>query len=277
MTKRRRIILTALGVLAAVAVSASVGLGSMEPSNDRDWTPDNARLPWAEFRGDSVVVHNVRNASYRSTESFDVAWEDRAYDLRRLNSVWFGVEPFDPGFEGPAHTFVSFGFDDGRFLAASVELRKEKGESFSPVKGILNRFEIMYVLADERDVVKLRSNYRHDDVYLYPVRTTRERMRTALEDVLRRANALREEPEFYNTVFNNCTTNLADHVNRIVPGRVPHGYQMLLPGYSDRLAYDLGLVDSELPFEQARERYHINARALKHADDPEFSLRIRGL
>ena len=268
---RRRISLVLLATLSAL-----VGWWlAMEPSNQRPWSPDNARVAWAEFRGDSIFVHNVRNTRYRTTSDFDVAWENRAYDLRELRSVWFGVEPFSRDWRGPAHTFVSFGFADGRFLAASVEIRRERGEIFSPLRGILNQFEIIYVLADERDVVRLRTNYRNDNVYLYPVRTTPENMRTALVDVLQRANRLRQRPEFYNTLWNNCTTNLARHVNRIAPGRVPRSYRLVLPGYSDEMALELGLLDTDLPIEQARRRFHINDRAHQHADAPDFSQRIR--
>jgi hypothetical protein len=262
-------------IAAAILVVALAAWSRVRPSNTRDWTPDNARLAWAELDGDSVVVHNVRNARYRTADDYTVAWEDRAYDLRRLRTAWYAVEPFEEDWRGPAHTFVSFGFDDGRFLAASVEIRKEKGETFSPLKGLLKRFELIYVLADERDVVTLRTSHRRDQVYLYPIRATPAQARAMLVDVLRRANELRERPEFYNTLTSNCTSNLVRHVNRIAPRRVPWSPRTLLPGYSDALAYDLGLIDTDLPFAQARERFHINERALKHADAPDFSLRIR--
>jgi hypothetical protein len=258
-----------------VFLGAAGAWSLVRPSNRRDWNADNARTAWAEFRGDSVIVHNVRDARYTTTESYTVAWEDRAYDLRRLRSAWFAVEPFEKDWRGPAHTFVSFGFDDGRFLAASVEIRKEKGEEYSLLKGVLKRFELIYVLADERDAVALRTNHRRDDVFLYPVRATPRQARAMFTDVLRRANALRERPEFYHTVSNNCTSNLVRHVNRISPRRVPWSPRTLVPGYSDELAYELGLIDTDLPFPQARERFRINDRALRYADAPDFSLRIR--
>jgi hypothetical protein len=247
----------------------------VRPSNRRDWNPDNARTAWAEFRGDSVIVHNVRNARYITPERYTVAWEDRAYDLRTLRSAWYAVEPFEKDWRGPAHTFVSFGFDDGRFLAASVEVRKEKGEDYSLLKGVLKRFELIYVLADERDAVALRTNHRRDDVFLYPVRATPRQARAMLTEVLQRANELRERPEFYDTFTNNCTSNLVRHVNRVSPRRVPWSPRTLVPGYSDELAYELGLIDTDLPFAQARERFRINDRAARYANDPNFSLRIR--
>jgi hypothetical protein len=125
--------------------------------------------------------------------------------------------------------------------------------------------------------VRLRTNVRRDPVYLYPVRATPAQARAMLVDMLRRANQLAAHPEWYNTLTNTCTTSIVGHVNRIVPEKVPMSVKVLFPGYSDRLAYDLGLIDTRLPFEQAREAFHVNARALRWGDSPQFSLRIRGM
>jgi len=247
-----------------------------EPSNDRDWTLDQARLPWAEFAGRRVVVHNVRHARYRSTQDYDVAWEDRSYDLDRLRSAWFMVEPFESqDWEGPAHTLMSFGFEGDDYVAISAEIRKEKGEAFSPWKGLLRQYEIMYVVGDERDLIQLRTNYRRDPVYLYPVRAPRERIEQMFVSMLRRANHLRQEPEHYNTLTNTCTTNIVRHVNELIPGRVPWSYKILLPGYSGELAYDLGQIDTELPFPAAKKHFRIDDDALRAAGREDFSRRIR--
>lgn len=268
--KKRAIVATALAPVL-------VWYLAQRPSNQRDWTPDNARTARADFRGDSVWVHDVRNTDYVTTQRYTVHWEDRAYDLRQVQRAWFLVEPFSKDWRGPAHTLVSFQFADGKFLAVSAEIRKEKGEVFSPLLGLLRRFEMTYVVADERDVVRLRTNFRRDPVYLYPVRATPAQARAMLVDMLTRANHLADHPEWYNTLTNTCTTSIVWHVNRLAPDRVPHSLKVLFPGYSDRLAYDLGLIDTDLPFEQARERFHVNARALQAGDSPDFSLRIRGL
>jgi Domain of unknown function (DUF4105) len=269
----RRLALRAAALLLAGGAALWV---PVRPSNARDWTPDNARLARATVRGDSLFVSNVRHARYASEADFTVAWEERAYDLRELESAWFVVEPFEERWEGPAHTLVSFGFRGGEYLAVSVEIRKEEGERYSMLKGVMKRFELVYVVADERDVVKLRSNHRRDDVYVYPVRAPREKVRAMLVDMMARVEELAEEPEFYNTFTNNCTSNLVRHVNRVTPRRVPpFSPRVLLPGYSDRLAYELGMIDTSLPFEDARERFRINDRALRWADAPDFSRRIR--
>jgi hypothetical protein len=160
---RRRILRFILRLMAIVIVGYLILIVLVRPSNDRDWSLDQARMVSAVFSDDSVQIQNVRNARYRSTTDFDVRWEDRRYDLRKLESVWFIVEPFSH-WRGPAHTFLSFGFSDGQYVAISVEIRKEKGESFTPQSGLLRQYELAYVVGDERDLIGLRANYRHDDL-----------------------------------------------------------------------------------------------------------------
>jgi hypothetical protein len=274
---RRRNLLVLTAVLLVVFLLSQIF--GPRPSNRRDWMPDQARLPRVELEGRRVRVHNLRNASYRSTSDYDVAWEERTYDLDRLRSAWFAVEPF-AGWKGPAHTLMSFGFDgleeeDDDYLAVSVEIRKERGEEFSPWKGLVRQYELMYVLGDERDLIGLRTNHRRDRVYLYPVRAPRERLEQMLVGMLRRANHLAGEPEFYNTLTNTCTTNIVRHVNELVPGRVPWSYKVLLPGYSDELAYDLGLIDTDLPFEEAQRRFRIDQKAQRLGIREDFSAAIR--
>lgn len=269
---RRRL---ALLVILLTAGVVAFWLFGPQPSNDRDWTPDQRALPWAEFSGRRVTVHNVRYARYRSSDDYDVTWEDRSYDLDRLRSAWFLVEPFGRDWEGPAHTLMSFGFEGGDFLAISAEIRKERDEEFSPWKGLLRQYEIMYVVGDERDLIQLRTNFRRDPVYLYPVRASRERIEQMFVGMLRRANRLREKPEHYNTLTNTCTTNIVRHVNELVPRRVPWSYKVLLPGYSDELAYELGLIDTDLPFPEAKRHFRINDAALRAGGREDFSQRIR--
>ena len=246
----------------------------VRPSNTRDWTPDQQRVATATIDGDSVLVRNVRNAHYRSSSDFDVRWEERRFDLRKLDSVWFVVEPF-ADWRGPAHTFLSFGFGGDEFVAISVEIRKERGESFSPWLGLLRQYELMYVVGDERDLIGLRANHRQDDVYLYPIRATRAGMRKLFLAMLERANALAAQPEFYNSLTSNCTSNIVDHIELIAPGRIPSSYKTLLPGYSDDLAYDLGLIDTALPRTQYRAAHRINDLAATHAEAADFARAIR--
>lgn len=262
-------------LVAVIALSYLALTLFVHPSLDRDWTPDQVVLARATLSGNTATVTNIRNIEYRTTKDYDVHYYDKTFDLDTLDSVWYMVEPFSGHGAGAAHTLLSFGFEDGSYVAISVEIRKEKGESFSPVKGILRQYELVYVIADERDVIKLRSNYRKDDVFLYPVKTTKENMRKLFVSMLERANKLATEPEFYNTLTSTCTTNLVAHVNDIVPGRVPFSYKVLMPAYSDELARAIGLIDDSLSIEDLRAKYRINDRAELYADDPLFSEKIR--
>lgn len=266
-------IILVIVVLVVVAYTALIFI--VRPSNDRDWALDQAVLPYAEINGDQVSVYNIRNFSYTSTSDYTPAYYDATFDLDKIKNIYFVVEPFS-GYVGAAHTFLSFEFEGDKFISISVEIRKEKGESFSAVKGLLRQYELTYVIADERDVVKLRSNYRHDKVFVYPVKTTPEKMRAVFLSMIERANKLKAEPEFYNTIASNCTTNIAKHVNRISPKRVPWDITFLLPEEADRYVYKLGLIDNALPFEETRATHFINDFAGQYADSSDFSLKIRG-
>ena len=226
------------------------------------------------MEGPLVTIHDVRDFRYRDTTDWDASWYDATYDTRQLSRAWFIVEPFS-GFEGAAHTMVSFGFDDGRFVTFSVEIRREKGETFSVVGGLFRQFEIVYVVGDERDLVQLRSNHRKDTVYLYPARASKERIVAFFLDMVARMNALHERPEFYDSFTNNCTTNLVRHFEKVAGVDVPYDRRTLLPAYSDELAYALELIDTDVPLAQVRERYRINERAMAANNQDDFSLRIR--
>lgn len=257
-------------------VLVAAGHALVPASNDRDWRIDQAVPAEASRSGDRLVVKNVRNFRYRSADEFTPAYYDSEFDLKELRSVWYVVEPFST-WQGAAHTFVSFGFSGERYLAISIELRKEKGEDFSAIRGMFRQYELIYVVGDERDLIGLRANVRKDDVYLYPIRATPDEARRLLVDMLDRAGRLVREPEFYHTLTSSCTTNIADHINRIWPGKIPFSLKTLFPGYADRLAYDLGLIDTTLPFEEARKRYRINDAAGKYAESDDFSTRIRSI
>jgi hypothetical protein len=225
--------------------------------------------------GDRVVVRDVRNFRYAADGTVArAAWDERHYDLRELRSAWLGVSPFG-GIPGVGHVFASFGFADGRYLAVSVEARRELGETYSPLRGALRDYELIYVLGDERDVIGVRANVWDDPVYLYPIRSTPADLQAALRDILARAEALAVTPEFYDTIANSCSVNLARHVNRVAPGKVPLGLDVLLAAFSDAAAHEAGLLDVDGPLDAARERYRVNARAAGDVDAGDFSARIR--
>lgn len=231
-------------------------------------------MPRAEFRGDKVLVRNIRNCKYLPDDEIMVEHYDKCFDLDCIKSVDFLVCPF-PSAPDMAHTMISFGFEGDQYLAVSVEVRKEKGESYDPVKGLLRQYELMYVVADERDVIQLRTNYWQSEVFLYPTRATPKAAREMFVDVMRRVNKLYFTPEYYDTLTNNCTTNIVRHVNRLSPQKIPSDYRVLLSGNSDRLAYDLGLLDTDTTFDATKARSGVNYLAYLHRNDADFSAKIR--
>ena len=261
--------------LALPALPASLPTTKLlMPSHDRDWSPDLAVLPYADFGEDHVIVRNIRNCAYESDSDYAVNYYDRRFEMDQLRRVDFVVVPFK---ETPslAHTMLSFGFEDGEHVVVSVEARLEQGETYSPVLGELRQYELIYVVADERDAILRRTKHREVDVYVYRTIATPEQSPELFMDVMQRVNQLAEVPEFYDTLSNNCTTNIVRHLNRLRPGRVPYDVRVLLPGFSDGLAYELGLLDTSLPFAEARRRARVTEIANRSADAPNFSARIR--
>jgi hypothetical protein len=246
----------------------------LKPSNHRRWAPDQAVLAWAEVQGDTAVVHNVRNCTYIADRDYIVDQYDETFDLNEIESVDFILVPF-ADMPRIAHTMLSFGFAGGKYVTISVEARFEEGEEYKFLLGAARQYELQYVVADERDLIRLRTRHRNADVYLYRGRATPEQARDLFVDVLRRLNKLYNEPEFYDLFTNNCTTNVARHVNNVSPGRVPYGLEVMLPGLSDKFAYDLGLLDTQLSFEETKRRARVNDLAERHYDAPDFSRLIR--
>lgn len=247
---------------------------TIKPSNDRDWQPDVALLATAEVDGDLVTVHNVRNLDYRSETDFTLRYYDKTFDLRRLTAV----DLISVYWMGPAiaHVFLSFVFEDLDYLAISIELRKKRGDVYSALKGLFKQYELCYVVADERDVIRLRTNFRKPEelTYLYRTRITKEDARNLFLAYIKRINHLAKHPRFYNTLTSNCTTNILLHT-RGFRTRVPFSWKVMLSGYVDAFAYDLGGLDDSMTFEELKRRSLINARTQAAGDAEDFSRRIR--
>lgn len=252
---------------------------TIPPSNDRDWQADVARLTYADIQGDLVTVHNVRNFDYRSETDYTPVYYDKTYDLRKLESVdliavyWMGP--------AIAHTFLSFGFEGGDQIAISIETRKEKNEAYSTLKGFFRQYELYYVVADERDVIRLRTNYRKDppeEVYIYNIQgrgaDRLENARRLFLKYIARVNELKAKPEFYNTLLDNCTTGIWMNA-RVNPGPVPLSWKVLASGYLPEYLYESGVLVTGHSFEELQRLGHANIRA--HAADQaiDFSKQIR--
>ena len=245
---------------------------AIPPSNDRDWLPDVAVLPCAEMDGDRITVHNIRNCEYRTETDFDVRHYATTFDLSQLRTVdlflcYWGSRPI-------AHTMMSFGFADGRYLCFSIETRKEEGEQYSALRGFFKQYELTYVVGDERDLVRLRTNYRHEDVYCYRLKASVPMIRAVLLDYLKCINALRDRPEWYNALTSNCTTNIRGHTKPYAQNS-RWDWRLLANGYVDEMMYDRGVVDRRLSFGELRERSRINERAQRANNAVDFSQQIR--
>jgi hypothetical protein len=245
-----------------------------EPSNERDWQPETARLAYADVAGDKVTVHNVRNFDYRSESDFTPAYYDKTFDLERLDSVdlvatyWMGPDI--------AHIFLSFGFGQDH-VAISIEARKERGEGYSSVLGFFRQYELYYVVADERDVIRLRTNYRRDppeDVYLYRLRGDSAAARRLFLEYAAELNRLKARPEFYNTLTTNCTSVIWLN-SKVNPGHLPYSWKILASGHVPELLYEHGRLDTSLPFAELQRASRINERAVAADQAADFSSRIR--
>jgi hypothetical protein len=261
------------GALAALFVAVVLWFFSLAPSNDRDWSAECAHVPSAVLDGNRLMVRNVRNFAYRTETDFTPRWEGRQYDLAAVDSadlflVYWGSPHI-------AHVMISFGFRDGRHLCVSIEARKERTESYSAVEGFFRQFELLYVVADERDLVRLRTTYRAgEDVYLYRTDLSPAQARAALESYLGAANSLAAAPQFYNALTSNCATNVLEHARRGgAAARLTT--DVLLSGHADRQAYREGRLDRSIPFDELKRRSLINPAARAAGDDVNFSARIR--
>jgi len=267
-----RPLLGGLAVAIFPIVIVALWWTSIPPSNSRDWTPDVARTARATFDGSHVTIQNVRNFNYRSENDYDQRWETRTYDLDRIQGVDLFIS-----FWGPteiAHTIVSWDFDDGQHLAISIETRKEKGESYSALRGFFRQYELYYVVADERDLVGLRTNHRGEQVYLYRLRATPAQARALLVDYLDEVNSLADHPEWYNALTQNCTTTIRGHTQHIgAAGSLD--WRMLANGHLDELLYERGQIDTSLPFAEIKVRSDITDKAKAADDSPDFSAKIR--
>lgn len=265
----------AAGAFAVAFLLLLAWWSTIHPSNDRDWQPEVAVLPYATIVGDLVTMHNIRNFDYRTEADFTPAYYHKTFDLRRLSSVdliaayWMGPQI--------AHIMLSFGFADRDYVAFSIETRKERSEDYSTIKGFFRQYELFYVVADERDVIRVRTNYRKDppeDVYLYRVHGPVKNGRRLFMEYVRKINALKARPEFYNTLTTNCTTNIFMHT-RVNPGHLPFSWKVLLSGHAPEYVYDNGRLDTSLPFEELKQRSRINGIAEAADRAPDFSWRIR--
>ena len=260
------------GVYALALIAALLWWTSIKPSFDHEWAPDVEHIVTGTRDGDIVTLQNVRNFDWKTETAFTPRWETRSYDLSKIESV----DLFLSYWAGPAiaHTLVSFGFEDGQHVVFSAEIRKEKGESFSSIGGFFKEFDLALIAADERDIIRLRTNIRGEDVYLYPVHMPKAGMRALFLSYLETGNHLAEVPTFYNTVTTNCTTVVFQLLRALDPA-LPFDYRILLSGYLPSYIYQNQGFSTGLSEAEFRRRAAISALGIAAGDSPDFSRAIR--
>jgi hypothetical protein len=271
LARVRPLLHACLWALAPCAAVACWWL-SIRPSNDREWQPDVSRIPTAERQGSVLTVRDVRDFDYRTESDFTERWDERRYDLDRLVGLDLFISYWGPTLY--AHTILSWDFEGSPPLAASIETRKEKGEAYSAVLGFFRQFELVYILADERDVIRLRTGFRGERVFLYRLDTSPAGARALLEQYLSEANTLASQPAWYNAFTENCTTAIWRNVRALSPGN-PFDWRLVANGHVDRMLYERGHVDTSLPFAELRQRSDITERARACDSRDDFSRCIR--
>jgi hypothetical protein len=245
---------------------------SITASDEREWRTEVAVKPRAIIEGDRVRLTGFRKFDYRTREDFTANYEEREVLLSHLTSVDLYISYWSVGPVG--HTFVSFNFDHAPPVCISIETRPEEGEGYSPLASIFKQFELIYVVGDERDLVRVRTDHRDEEVYLYEMKASPEAARRLFLVYLERINDLADKPEWYHLFKNNCTVNIVRYAN--AAGREgSFDIRHLINGWIDRYFYDIGWVDTSSPFEKLRQRSHINEAAKAAGDAPDFSRQIR--
>jgi len=261
-----------IGVIALLFGGVLAWWLTLSPTNDGDWQPDVAQKAWADIQGDEVTLHNVRNCDYRTETDYKPRWETRTVRISQITGIDLAINYW--GSPWIAHPIVSFQFADAPPLCFSIEVRKKVGQTYSTVGGFYRQFELIYIVADERDVIRLRTNYRKEDVYLYRTTVSPARARERFLEYIHSLNALRNKPRWYNAITTNCTTSI--RTQHPPNERVPWDWRILLNGKGDELLYERdAIVTGGLPFAELKARSLIDARARAANDSPDFSKLIR--
>jgi Domain of unknown function (DUF4105) len=265
------------GLMVAFAGFAVVAIWwlSMKPSNNCDWKPDAVETAYASVNGNQVTIHNIRNCDYRTEQDYSCRWDVRSYDLANLR----GADLFITWWGSPwiAHPITSFDFGDQGHIAVSVQTREMVGQSYSAVRGFFHQYALAYIVSDERDVIRLRTNYRKgEEVYIFRTTVKPPLARKIFLDYLKRVNSLHDRPEWYNALTNNCTTNIAVSTAEARDVRVRLDWRILLNGKMDEMLYERNAVVTDgLPLPALKEQAHINAAAIAADKSGDFSRLIR--
>ncbi len=260
------------------------------PTKDGLWKTQYEKIATVEFNGSialsnpselyepkelketTVTIHNFRRARYDETGAVKkINWSERKVNLDELQSVWYGISVFSS--PGLAHTFLSFDFGDEDPVVISVEARMRPEQQYSPLKGVLDNYHLIYVIADERDIIGVRTHKRAEEVYFMPINVDKKRRQKMFIDMMNRANSLDNQPEFYNTFTSNCTNSIMRET-KIPAWQYYLDPRIVLSGYSDRIAYQYGVLDQNYSRKVLREASHIQTDGFTD-EAPDFYNKIR--
>ena len=261
------------GLLCIGMLALCIFIFSQHPRHDRDWEVGQEKLPTFQMDGKHIKVKNFRDFTWHDDGRADIMYRTAEFDLSQLIGMDVVISHFDD-FEGMAHIFVSFRFQEGENLAISVETRRENGEKFSPWLGLFRQFEMIYVVGSERDIIGMRTYVRNERVHIYPTVATPQRSEQLLMLLIQDINAIADRPVFYNTVFNNCTNVITRRVEEISDVSFPLTYRMILPGFVDDVLYKMNLIPSDRSFDEIKAYYRVNNDRVMPSDE-NYSLLIR--
>lgn len=244
------------------------------PSNDRNWAEAASRTAHATIDGPLVTIHDIRDFRYEDETTWEARWYDATFDIREIEESYFLLTTFG-GIEGIGHVMVSFRFPEDQYLILSVEIRREEGESYDPIAGVFRRYELMYVAADERDALALRTHIHQDPTWMIPMNAGPEKTGEFFLDMVERMTKLHNEPEWYNTITSSCSSNLAKHYELINEVKLPPDYRILLPGFSGELLEELDLLPPGISATEAIELLRIDDFARTLEVDQHFSAHLR--
>jgi len=272
----RRLALTAtLSVLLWLTYVAFL----LQPSNQRDWEFGVETLPQITIDAGSVLVRNVRDFRYTAQGTRSSNYVDRAFEVGRIERVWFVEEPFTiapfTGFKGTAHTYFVFDFQGQSPLAISVEARREKGETYDSVRGLFNQYELIYIWGTEEDLTVRRAVLEKNRLYMYPLTISIESARELFLQLAQSSQQLEAHPRFYNSLTSNCTNELAKAANKVKPGAIPPNRALVFPGYSNEVLYQLGFLPNDVTLEQLNQRYYISDIVVAEHEKEDFSTLLR--
>jgi len=263
-----------IALLLVIAVCAAViTLVVRTPSHDRDWETGQKNLPHIIFDGNEFTIENLRDFSWTGPFEAEENYVSGSFKMSDIEGVDVIISHFAE-FEGLAHIFLSFGFVDGRHVSISLESRREKGEKFSPFWGLLDQFEMIYVVATDQDLIGLRTGHRNERVYIYPTKATKEKTQELFKRLARNINAIHDEPVMYNTLMHNCTNEITREVEAMSTLDFPITYKAILPGYFDEVLYDVGVIDSSRSFDELRRTSLVN-NSLVDEDSENFAIHVR--